>query len=281
MVASTYGSLEVLKLILSLASIDVNCVSGHNTTTALHCAASGGSLAAVDVVKALLVASVDPTVVDADGNRPTDIIVASPRSPLARNYLEQLLDKSTISSYGGNNENLTRVMTTSSNSLSAFDSDLASLPPAKYPDLPPLTVPAKKEYPVDPTYPDIKNNIYATDEFCMFSFKIRPCTRAYSHDWTECPFVHPGENARRCDPRKYHYSCAPCPDFTLRSIAQDYAKMESTALAKYVSLRTQMWSSVRSPCPLDPWIPPLEQPHLLQWRWQLPWISSLGHLLLL
>uniref|UniRef100_A0A803MA85 AtC3H23-like CCCH zinc finger domain-containing protein n=1 Tax=Chenopodium quinoa TaxID=63459 RepID=A0A803MA85_CHEQI len=37
--------------------------------------------------------------------------------------------------------------------------------------------------------------------------KIRPCSRAYSHDWTECPFVHPGENVRRRDPRKYHYSC--------------------------------------------------------------------------
>lgn len=51
------------------------------------------------------------------------------------------------------------------------------------------------------------------DEFRMFSFKIRLCSRAYSHDWTECPFVHPGENARRRDPRKYHYSCVPCPDF--------------------------------------------------------------------
>ncbi|KAG0485502.1 hypothetical protein HPP92_009581 [Vanilla planifolia] len=55
--------------------------------------------------------------------------------------------------------------------------------------------------------------MYATDEFRMFSFKVRPCSRAYSHDWTECPFVHPGENARRRDPRKYHYSCVPCPDF--------------------------------------------------------------------
>ncbi|XP_074562211.1 zinc finger CCCH domain-containing protein 24-like [Curcuma longa] len=213
MVASTYGSLEVLKLILSQASIDVNRVSGHNATTALHCAASGGSLAAVDVVKALLAAGADPTVVDANGNRPADIIVVPPKSPFARNSLEQLLGKCTISSYGGNNKNLPIVTTTSSNSLSAVESDLASSPPAKYPDLPPLTVPPKKEYPVDPTLPDIKNNIYATDEFRMFSFKIRPCSRAYSHDWTECPFVHPGENARRRDPRKYHYSCVPCPDF--------------------------------------------------------------------
>ncbi|CAA6654769.1 unnamed protein product [Spirodela intermedia] len=47
----------------------------------------------------------------------------------------------------------------------------------------------------------------------MYTFKVKPCSRAYSHDWTECPFVHPGENARRRDPRKYHYSCVPCPEF--------------------------------------------------------------------
>nr|DAD34390.1 TPA_asm: hypothetical protein HUJ06_005030 [Nelumbo nucifera] len=71
----------------------------------------------------------------------------------------------------------------------------------------------KKEYPIDPSLPDIKNSIYATDEFRMFSFKVRPCSRDYSHDRFECPFVHQDENARKRDPRKYHYSCVPCPDF--------------------------------------------------------------------
>ncbi|KAE8654673.1 Zinc finger CCCH domain-containing protein 23 [Hibiscus syriacus] len=33
------------------------------------------------------------------------------------------------------------------------------------------------------------------------------------HDWTECPYAHPGEKARRRDPRKYHYSGTACPDF--------------------------------------------------------------------
>ncbi|KAJ6315630.1 hypothetical protein OIU78_018990 [Salix suchowensis] len=54
---------------------------------------------------------------------------------------------------------------------------------------------------------------------CM-PFKVKPCSRAYSHDWTECPFVHPGENARRRDPRKYHYSCVPCPEFRKGSCRQ-------------------------------------------------------------
>ncbi|OAY68221.1 Zinc finger CCCH domain-containing protein 24 [Ananas comosus] len=35
----------------------------------------------------------------------------------------------------------------------------------------------------------------------------------HHHAALRCPFVHPGENARRRDPRKYHYSCVPCPDF--------------------------------------------------------------------
>eukprot|EP00850_Spirogloea_muscicola_P013716 SM000094S24733 [mRNA] locus=s94:400669:404281:- [translate_table: standard] len=67
--------------------------------------------------------------------------------------------------------------------------------------------------PVAALLPDMRNSAYSTDEFRMFSFKVRPCSRAYSHDWTECPFVHPGENARRRDPRRFQYSCVPCPDF--------------------------------------------------------------------
>lgn len=54
---------------------------------------------------------------------------------------------------------------------------------------------------------------YTSDEFRMYVFKVRPCPRGRSHDWTECPFLHPGEKARRRDPRRFHYSCIPCPDF--------------------------------------------------------------------
>lgn len=54
---------------------------------------------------------------------------------------------------------------------------------------------------------------HSCDHFRMFEFKVRKCTRSRSHDWTECPFAHPGEKARRRDPRKYHYSGTSCPDF--------------------------------------------------------------------
>lgn len=51
------------------------------------------------------------------------------------------------------------------------------------------------------------------DEFFMYEFKVRKCNRARAHDWTECPFAHPGEKARRRDPRKYNYSGTACSDF--------------------------------------------------------------------
>ncbi|BAT92302.1 hypothetical protein VIGAN_07099800 [Vigna angularis var. angularis] len=54
---------------------------------------------------------------------------------------------------------------------------------------------------------------YSADHFRMFEFKVRRCTRSRSHDWTDCPFAHPGEKARRRDPRRYHYSGTVCPEY--------------------------------------------------------------------
>ncbi|PSS14470.1 Zinc finger CCCH domain-containing protein [Actinidia chinensis var. chinensis] len=54
---------------------------------------------------------------------------------------------------------------------------------------------------------------YSSDHFRMYEFKVRRCTRSRSHDWTDCPFAHPGEKARRRDPRRFHYSGTVCADF--------------------------------------------------------------------
>ncbi|KMT03254.1 hypothetical protein BVRB_8g197970 [Beta vulgaris subsp. vulgaris] len=51
------------------------------------------------------------------------------------------------------------------------------------------------------------------DDFFMYDFKVRKCTRARAHDWTECPFAHPGEKAKRRDPHKYDYSGTACSEF--------------------------------------------------------------------
>ncbi|KAK8515479.1 hypothetical protein V6N13_139542 [Hibiscus sabdariffa] len=61
--------------------------------------------------------------------------------------------------------------------------------------------------------PDSPVDAYSCDHFRMFEFKVRRCVRGRSHDWTECPYAHPGEKARRRDPRKFHYSGTACSDF--------------------------------------------------------------------
>ncbi|KAL9361490.1 hypothetical protein Peur_044275 [Populus x canadensis] len=216
MVAATYGSIDVIKVILSLSYVDVNRPCGADKSTALHCAASGGAVNAVDVVKLLLAAGADCNLADANGHRPIDVIVVPPKLQDVRLVLKDLLAadgshveqnlRVSIATENSNSPPLSPSMENGS-PLSGSDSPTK----AKLNDAPLAS--EKKEYPVDPSLPDIKNSIYSTDEFRMYSFKVRPCSRAYSHDWTECPFVHPGENARRRDPRKFHYSCVPCPDF--------------------------------------------------------------------
>ncbi|KAJ0966195.1 hypothetical protein J5N97_027333 [Dioscorea zingiberensis] len=60
---------------------------------------------------------------------------------------------------------------------------------------------------------DRELDAYSSDEFRIYDFKVRRCMRGRSHDWTDCPFAHPGEKARRRDPRRFHYSGTVCPDF--------------------------------------------------------------------
>nr|QEX51164.1 zinc finger CCCH domain-containing protein 33-like isoform X2 [Cymbidium ensifolium] len=174
-IAALYGSTAVLSYILGRKSVDVNRPCGSDGAAALHCAAAGGCAASLHVVKLLIEASADVDAVDAMGSRPGDVIAKQFSASVARE-LELLLKA---------------------------PCPRVSSPRNK----------EKKEYPPDSTLPDIKNGIYGKDEFRMYTFKVKPCSRAYSHDWTECPFVHPGENARRRDPRKYSYSCVPCPEF--------------------------------------------------------------------
>lgn len=57
------------------------------------------------------------------------------------------------------------------------------------------------------------NALYGSDEFRMYSFKIKRCTKTRSHDWIECPFSHRGEKARRRDPRRHNYFAIACPNF--------------------------------------------------------------------
>ncbi|KAK1679601.1 hypothetical protein QYE76_040449 [Lolium multiflorum] len=212
MVAATYGSARVVSLLLNLTTtVDVSRRPGTDGFTALHCAASGGSRNAVQVVKLLIAAGADPAAPDSAGRLPADVLLAPPASPHALTDLETLLGRRrrqplTVATSGTSSPPL---------SSSPDDEGTPRSPSSRSSSLSPTITAdrAKKEYPVDPTLPDIKSSVYASDEFRMFAFKVRPCSRAYSHDWTECPFVHPGENARRRDPSKHPYTAVPCPSF--------------------------------------------------------------------
>ncbi|CAM0906342.1 unnamed protein product [Alopecurus aequalis] len=212
MVAATYGSARVVSLLLDPTGgcVDVARRPGIDGFTALHCAASGGSFNAVQVVKMLLAAGADPATPDSTGRFPADVVRAPPASADALGELEMLLGRrrplvvATKAPSGASSPPLS----------SSPDDEGNRSPSSRSSSLSPITLDrGKKEYPVDPTLPDIKSSVYASDEFRMFAFKVRPCSRAYSHDWTECPFVHPGENARRRDPSKHPYTAVPCPNF--------------------------------------------------------------------
>ncbi|TMX02157.1 hypothetical protein EJD97_022497 [Solanum chilense] len=56
-----------------------------------------------------------------------------------------------------------------------------------------------------------------SDEFRMYTYKIKRCSNLHSHDWTSCPFTHRGEKARRRDPREYNYLPIPCPGYKFAS----------------------------------------------------------------
>ncbi|KAK7276404.1 hypothetical protein RIF29_17543 [Crotalaria pallida] len=186
-IASLFGSTKVVKYIIETGVVDVNKACGADRATALHCAVAGGSESALETVKLLLDAGADADCFDASGNKPVNLIAPAfnSLSNSRRKAIELFLR-------GGEGDNIFYEIEQVAEKKEGAD---------------------KKEYPVDIPLPDINNGVYGTDEFRMYSFKVKPCSRAYSHDWTECPFVHPGENARRRDPRKYPYSCVPCPEF--------------------------------------------------------------------
>ncbi|KAK7320594.1 hypothetical protein VNO77_30215 [Canavalia gladiata] len=199
MIASLFGSTKVLKYILEIGSVDVNRVCGSDRATALHCAVAGGSESSLEIVKHLLDAGADAESLDASGNKPLNLIAPAfdSLSKSRRKAMELFLKG------GERDEVINQEMELHMLSVPLLSKEGAEKKEGS----------DKKEYPVDISLPDINNGIYGSDEFRMYSFKVKPCSRAYSHDWTECPFVHPGENARRRDPRKYPYSCVPCPEF--------------------------------------------------------------------
>jgi hypothetical protein len=189
LIAATFASIGVVKYIIGTAKVDINKACGADGFTALHCAVTGGADSSIEVVKLLLEASADVTARDVNGNKAIDFLSVSLKSSSPYVSRRKIIESLLKGDDSINHEEKKGITTLVSSGIE------------------------KKEYPIDVSLPDINMGVYGSDEFRMYSFKIKPCSRAYSHDWTECPFVHPGENARRRDPSKYPYSCVPCLEF--------------------------------------------------------------------
>ncbi|KAL5569772.1 hypothetical protein UlMin_026347 [Ulmus minor] len=56
-------------------------------------------------------------------------------------------------------------------------------------------------------------DIFVSNEFRMYAFKIKRCPRLRPHDWTECPYAHAGEKAMRRDLRIHSYTAVACPAY--------------------------------------------------------------------
>jgi len=199
MIAGLFRSKGVLSYILGTGRVNVSRACGSDSGTALHCAVTGCSAASAEAIKLLLDAPADGSSVDVNGKRCSDLIV------------------SVSNSISGSRKKILKEILEGEDDFYVDDSDNIfkeagfQMVEQQQDVFTPLT--EKNDYPIDPSKPDIKNGIHSADEFRMFAFKVKPCLRAYSHDWTECPFVHTGENARCRDPRKYHYTCVLCPEF--------------------------------------------------------------------
>uniref|UniRef100_A0ACD5XHL2 Uncharacterized protein n=1 Tax=Avena sativa TaxID=4498 RepID=A0ACD5XHL2_AVESA len=174
MVAALYGSTQVLSYVLSIAPSEAARASATDGATPLQLAAAGRAPSAPTAARILLAA----------GASPSHSLPTTPLDHHHHNHNHRPASPTKHQHQPGSPERKKKDYSSSSSAL-------ATNAPAE----------------------DINSGVYATDEFRMYSFKVNPCSRAYTHDWTECPFAHPGENARRRDPRRHAYTCVPCPDF--------------------------------------------------------------------
>eukprot|EP00898_Chlorokybus_atmophyticus_P002417 jgi/Chlat1/3176/Chrsp22S00249 len=215
MIAAYAGAVEVMAYLLANGA-SANYLSPDDLRTPLHCACAGTGPRRSQAIGLLQRAGADYKRADIDGVSPLDLMMravdnsstngvggnsfkshnhASSQQEKLMKLLELVQDRkhSRSSVQGGDDKPHAHVSTNNMHSHSH------------------MSLPSPGAY--SGTATDNDNDIYSSDEFRMYDFKVRRCTRPRSHDWTECPFAHPGEKARRRDPRKYNYSGVACPDF--------------------------------------------------------------------
>jgi len=242
MVAASRGALSAIAY-LARQGANVNARSEDDGATALHCAASGGSLRAGDTVWALLRLDADRTIRDNFGRLPMDVIIPEFSAQAQQQQGENGLDQKQQNAHSIPSMAAEPKLAGIGGGAPTIAAVVAAPPPAQQkqtssPSTPSATPPPspKKHAPQQlatagsgtvthlqaqhgphieddeaPSMLDMPE--FCTDEFRMYHFKVLPCCRPEAHNWRECPFVHVDETARRRDPRKFSYSSDACPDF--------------------------------------------------------------------
>lgn len=186
MVAASHGALEVLLYVLQMGADPNKRSEDDERCTAMHCAAAGGAALSTEAIRTLLMFGADRNARDMYGRVPADCLPSTTSDPMYGSSDASGSSSGGSASTGGNRGH--GPSSQAVNSQAAMqDPDEATL---------------------------------MSDEFRMYEFKIRRCSRTRAHDWTECPYTHPGEKARRRDPRRFNYCGTACPEFRKGSCPQ-------------------------------------------------------------
>ena len=220
--------------------------------TAMHCAASGGSAMSAEAIRLLLLFGADRTAADAYGRLPVDVLpgggvgqngslggaVGRSEGTYGRSSFLGVGQNggeagpgSGSGSRGGNSSSGVRSEGTSppneyngrggnhssDDSLGHDDNGLTSGGMMNGTMMNGTMLNGPKQSNAGHSSGNLSNEPDAetrlSDDFRMYEFKVRRCSRTRAHDWTECPFTHPGEKARRRDPRRFNYCGTACPEF--------------------------------------------------------------------
>ena len=73
--------------------------------------------------------------------------------------------------------------------------------------------------------------------------QIQPCAKRFVHDWVTCPFSHPGEKAKRRDPRYFVYTGIACP--SMKKVRATISPLESVPVQAFKNVAAA-WRSVHT-----------------------------------
>ncbi len=55
-------------------------------------------------------------------------------------------------------------------------------------------------------------SVWGSQRMSVGLLQVLPCSKRSCHDWQQCPYAHPGEKAKRRDPRVHTYTGIACPN---------------------------------------------------------------------